>query len=138
MKRIWSGVCVACLVLVAVMGCRAGAPIYDIKDTAIPNSIEHSLSLANVTRSITAAAAKHGWEMRVEKPGHIVATLHLREHETVVDILYDTKSYSILYNSSQNLQYNEKNRTIHKNYNSWIRNLNVSIQRELGGAGKPN
>ena len=138
MKRIWSGVCVACLVLVAVMGCRAGAPIYDIKDTAIPNSIEHSLSLANVTRSITAAAAKHGWEMRVEKPGHIVATLHLREHETVVDILYDTKSYSILYNSSQNLQYNEKNRTIHKNYNSWIQKLNVSIQRELGGAGKPN
>lgn len=76
--------------------------------------------------------------MRVEKPGYIVATLHLREHEAVVDIIYDTQSYSILYKSSQNLQYNETNRTIHKNYNSWIRNLNVSIQRELGGAGKRN
>ena len=96
------------------------------------------MSLTEVTKSITSAAAKHGWEMRVEKPGYIVGTLHLREHEAVVDILYDTKSYSIVYKSSQNLQYNEANRTIHKNYNSWIRNLNVSIQRELGGAGKPN
>ena len=43
----------------------------------------------------------------MEKPGYIVGTLHLREHEAVVDILYDTKSYSILYKSSQNLQYNE-------------------------------
>lgn len=96
------------------------------------------MPLSDITRSITSAAAKHGWEMRVEKPGYIVGTLHLREHEAVVDILYDTKSYSILYKSSQNLQYDEKNRTIHKNYNSWIRNLNVSIQRELGGVGRPN
>ena len=60
------------------------------------------------------------------------------EHEAVVDILYDTKSHSFLYESSQTLHYNETNKTIHKNYNSWIRNLNVSIQRELGAAGKPN
>jgi hypothetical protein len=127
-----------CLVLIGLMGCRAGAPIYDIKGTAIPNSIDGSMPLADITKSITMAAAKHGWEMRVDKPGSIVATLHLREHEAVVDIIYDTSSYSILYRSSQNLQYDEKNRTIHKNYNSWIRNLNVSIQRELGGVGKPN
>ena len=126
------------LLLFGMMGCRAGAPIYDINSTAIPNSIDGSMPLSDITRSITSAAAKHGWELRVEKPGHIVGTLHLREHEAVVDILYDTKSYSILYKSSQNLQYDEKNRTIHKNYNSWIRNLNVSIQRELGGAGRPN
>lgn len=127
-----------CLVLIALAGCRAGAPIYDVKDTAIPISANQSLSLNEVTKAITAAAAKHGWEMRVEKPGLIVATLHLREHEAVVNILYDTSSYSIVYVSSQNLQFNEGNRTIHKNYNSWIRNLNISIQRELGGAGKPN
>ena len=127
-----------CLALVALGGCRAGAPIYDIKETAIPISADRSLSLNEVTKAITAAAAKNGWEMRVEKPGLIVATLHLREHEAVVNIPYDTNSYSIIYISSQNLQYDEKNRTIHKNYNSWIRNLNVSIQRELGGAGKPN
>ena len=126
------------LMFIGIVGCRAGAPIYDVKDTAIPNSIDGSMSLQDVTRAITAAAAKHGWEMKVEKPGHIVGTLHIREHEAVVDILYDTKSYSILYKSSQKLQYDETNRTIHKNYNSWIRNLNVSIQRELGGAGKRN
>jgi DMSO reductase anchor subunit len=112
------------LVLIGLMGCRAGAPIYDIKSTAIPNSIDGSLPLAQITKSITTAAAKHGWEMRVDKPGYIVGTLQLREHEAVVaDIIYNTKSYSILYKSSQNLQYDEKNRTIHKNYNSWIRNL---------------
>ncbi|HSF69918.1 MAG TPA: hypothetical protein VLA47_06020 [Nitrospira sp.] len=136
--KISSVIFAAILVFFGTVSCRAGAPIYDIKGTAIPNSIDGSMSLTEVTKSITSAAAKHGWEMRVEKPGYIVGTLHLREHEAVVDILYDTKSYSIVYKSSQTLQYNEANRTIHKNYNSWIRNLNVSIQRELGGAGKPN
>lgn len=137
-KRFLQRIAITCLALMALGGCRAGAPIYDIKETAIPISTDRSLSLNEVTRAITAAAAKHGWEMRVEKPGLIVATLHLREHEAVVNIPYDTSSYSIVYISSQNLQHDEKNRTIHKNYNSWIRNLNVSIQRELGGAGKPN
>lgn len=136
--KISSVIFAAILVFFGTVSCRAGAPIYDIKGTAIPNSIDGSMSLTEVTKSITSAAAKHGWEMRVEKPGYIVGTLHLREHEAVVDILYDTKSYSIVYKSSQTLQYNEANRTIHKNYNSWIRNLNVSIQRELGGAGKRN
>lgn len=93
----------AIIILFGLMGCRAGAPIYDIKSTAIPNSIDGSMPLADVTKSITAAAAKHGWEMRVEKPGYIIATRHLREHEAVVDIMYDTKAYSILYRSSQNL-----------------------------------
>jgi len=126
------------LMFIGIIGCRAGAPIYDIQSTAIPNSVNGSMSLTEVTRAITSAAAKHGWEMRVEKPGYIVGTLHLREHEAVVDIPYDTTSYSILYKSSRNLQYDETNKTIHKNYNSWIRNLNVSIQRELGGVGKRN
>ncbi|HSN05633.1 MAG TPA: hypothetical protein VLS44_11645, partial [Nitrospira sp.] len=58
-----------CLILVALAGCRAGAPIYDVKDSAIPISTDRPLSLNEVTRAITTAAAKHGWEMRVEKPG---------------------------------------------------------------------
>ncbi len=134
----WIIACAACLFCFGTFGCRAGAPIYDIKGTAIPNSVDGSMPLTEVTKAITSAGAKHGWEMRVEKPGNIVGTLHLREHEAVVDIVYDSKSYSILYKSSQNLQYDETNKTIHKNYNGWIRNLNVSIQRQLGGAGKPN
>jgi hypothetical protein len=32
----------------------------------IPNSIDGSMSLAEVTKSIATAAAKHGWEMKVE------------------------------------------------------------------------
>jgi hypothetical protein len=80
MNRILSGVVVACLVVAVVAGCRAGAPIYDIKETAIPNSIDHSLSLTDVTKSITTAAAKHGWEMRAYLSPDFLRTIVLLHH----------------------------------------------------------
>lgn len=44
-------------------------------------------------------------------------------------IPYDTKFYSILYVKSENLD--EDDGKIHRNYNRWINNLNVDIQRQL-------
>jgi hypothetical protein len=49
----------------------------------------------------------------------------------VVDIKYNTKTYSIIYKSSQNLDYDGKN--IHSNYNGWIQRLNQAIQSQLSG-----
>ena len=52
------------------------------------------------------AGAALGWQMRDENVDTMVGTLHLRKHTAVVAIPYSTKSYSIEYRSSVNL--NEK------------------------------
>lgn len=136
MKRGTIGLVLICTAII-VAGCRS-AMIYNLKDVAIPNAVGHELALDNVTKAIVAAGAKHGWAMQVVKPGQIVATLILRGHVAVVDIPYTTKSYSIIYKSSENLRYDKDSNSIHSNYNAWIRNLHVAIQRNLGGSGMPN
>jgi hypothetical protein len=137
MRRKTVGVVLMCAAIIVAAGCRS-AMIYNLKDIAIPNAMTHELTLNEVTKAIVAAGAKHGWAMQVVKPGSIVATLILRGHVAVVDIPYTTKSYSIIYKSSENLNYNKESNSIHSNYNAWIRNLHVSIQRNLGGSGRPN
>lgn len=62
-------------------------------------------------------------------PGKISGTLKLRRHVAVVDIPYDTQSYSIKYVDSTELNYADGN--IHKNYNGWIQNLEKGIRAQL-------
>ncbi len=47
----------------------------------------------------------------------------------VIDLEHDTKSYSIKYRDSTNL--NAKDGMIHRNYNSWVQNLDKAIRAEL-------
>ena len=67
--------------------------------------------------------------MRPTGPGVVNGTIHLRTHTAVIDVEYTTKSYNIVYRSSENLDVG--NGQIHKNYNGWIENLNNAIRREL-------
>lgn len=125
------------LALLILVGCRTN-PIIDIKDAAVPAAVGQKLTMDEVAKGIVAAGAKHGWAMKIESPGHIVGTLLIRGHMAAVDIPYTVSSYSIIYKDSSNLKYNANDKTIHANYSSWVRNLHVAIQREFGGAGKPN
>ena len=46
-----------------------------------------------------------------------------------VDINYNTKTYSITYKDSSDLDYDGTK--IHKNYNGWIQNLDNAIKVQL-------
>ena len=60
----------------------------------------------------------------------MTGTLALRTHVAVVDIQFDSKTYSIKYKDSTNLDYTGN--SIHKNYNGWIENLDNAIRVQLG------
>jgi hypothetical protein len=47
----------------------------------------------------------------------------------MVNVKYDTKTYSITYKDSSNLDYTGD--SIHKNYNGWVTNLDHGIQSQL-------
>lgn len=118
------------LTLTALLASCRTAPVHNVEQATFNTTKQ--LSLAQVTTAIQNAGTTLGWQMRVERPGLIIGTLNLRAHQAVVEIPYDTKTYSILYQSSSNLKYNGK--TIHRNYNSWVMNLSREIQVQISSA----
>ena len=76
---------------------------------------------------IVEGGKARGWIVKEIGPGHARATIYVRSHMAKVDIRFDQTVYSIVYHSSDNLGY--ANGRIHKNYNKWVQNLNMDIQR---------
>lgn len=112
--------------LILLGGCRS-APVLDV--VAAPVTTTKSVSIANMESAIIGAGTGLGWRMVPQGPGQIDGILMLREHRAVVTVSYDTKSYSIKYKDSTNLNYDGK--SIHKNYNGWVENLDRAIRTNV-------
>jgi hypothetical protein len=135
MKQLLSGILVACLAVVIMTGCRGAGQIYNVKEAPIATSTGKELTLDQVGKAIVDAGIGLRWIMVVTKPGQIVATQNARSHTAIVDIAYDTKTYSMTYKDSVNLNYNAEKQTIHEAYSGWIRNLDNAIKGRLAAAG---
>ncbi|MGH8751790.1 MAG: hypothetical protein ACREUV_08805 [Burkholderiales bacterium] len=127
MKTIKSGSIIAVAVLL-VAACAT--PVLTISNAPVQTGSGQKTSLDQVGKAITAAGATLGWKMQTVRPGNIVGTLALRSHIAVVDVTYNTQSYSINYKDSTNLKYDGTN--IHPNYNGRIQNLDRGIRAQLG------
>jgi hypothetical protein len=134
MNRTALSVTLAGLALVVFTSCRTGG-IYNVVDSPITTACGKQPSLDQVTKAIVEAGAGLGWSMAVVKPGLIAGTLNLRGHQAVVEIPYTTQSYSINYKSSKNLKYDAEKQTIHRNYASWVKNLDDAIRARLAPIG---
>jgi hypothetical protein len=117
------------------MGCRGGGPIYNVKDAPINTTAGHAPTLEQVTKAIVQGGVGLTWSMTVVTPGHIIGKLNVRSHTAVVDITYNTKTYSITYKDSTNLKYDADKQTIHENYRPWIQNLDNNIRNRLIAIG---
>ncbi|MCP9447133.1 MAG: hypothetical protein NNA22_06130 [Nitrospira sp.] len=135
MKRIRSTTVLLCIMFIAVVGCRGGGQIYNVKDAPISTATGKEATLDQITKAIVEAGSGLGWTMAVVKPGQIVGTLHIRSHTAIVEIPYTTKTYSIIYKDSTNLKYDAEKQTIHENYRGWIQNLDKAIKSRLSGLG---
>jgi hypothetical protein len=109
-------------------GCSAmNQPIYNVANSQV--DVGKKLTLAQVERAILQAGASRGWAMKKVNNGLITATYSPRNLMAQLNIKYSASSYSITYKDSQGLNYDGSN--IHKNYNTWIRNLDTAIQNNL-------
>lgn len=106
----------------AIASCRT-APVYNVQSSTMATSA--SASLEDVSRTIKQAGAGLGWQMVEKGPGHIEGKLLIRKHMAQVDIRFDTKTFSIIYQDSANLKYDGS--VIHNNYNGWVQNLEKAI-----------
>lgn len=114
---------IICAIVAVVAACRA-APVYNVADTPLTSSSSKT-QIGDVTEVIKKAGAGLGWQMKEVSPGYMIGTLALRSHIAVVDIRYDTDSFSIGYRDSTNLNYDGS--SIHGNYNGWVKNLQSAI-----------
>ncbi len=135
MKRLVSAFAVACLMIVVATGCRGAGQIYNIADAPVSTATGKELTMDQVQKAIVEAGLGLKWIMAPDKPGHILGTQNARSHTAVVDINYTTKSYSITYKDSVNLNYNADKQTIHQAYQGWITNLDNAIKGRLMAAG---
>ena len=118
---------------VAIGGCSAET-VYNPTDIAYAPAATSTrkLTQTDYKNAIIRAGAQRGWTFQDAGPGHLIGNLAVRgKHFASVDIFYDTKSFTINYKNSQNLDYNPANGTIHRNYNSWVTNLRQDIQSEV-------
>lgn len=110
-------------------GCATTQPIQNIENSPIVLPPGKTASMQQVTTAIMRAGTRLGWQMVPEGPGRLTGRLALRSHLAVVDVSHDTRSYSIKYRDSTNL--NAQDGMIHRNYNGWVQNLDKSIRAEL-------
>jgi len=130
-----TAVLLVAIMSLAAMGCRGGGQVYNVKDAPITTASGKTVTMDQVAKAIIEAGTERKWSMVVVKPGLIVGTLNVRSHQAVVDITYNTKSYSITYKDSTNLKYDAKDNTIHENYRSWIQYLDNAIRGRITAAG---
>ncbi len=89
-----------------------------------------NLSTKQVREAIIDAARSLTWVPKDESPNTIRASIHVRTHRVIVDILYDKTAYTIKYVSSTNMDATPEGK-IHPNYNNWVIRLADTIESEL-------
>ena len=117
----------ACVVLL-LPGCTT-RPIMNVTDQPVVTASGKPVTADQVRSAILAAGTGLGWVMTPVSPGLVSGRLLLRDHVAVVDVRYSATTYSITYKESTGLHYRDGQ--IHRNYNSWIENLDRDIRAGL-------
>ncbi len=99
------------------------------RDVGVPCA----MSLEKVKKGIRRGLSVRNWHAVEKEPGVMVATIYVRRHVLILDIMYDTNFVRIRYKDSENLNYTKKGKEefIHSGANKWIRNVAIDIGRGL-------
>lgn len=124
------GILVAAAALVFLGACAQPQPIYNVESAPIilPQGKKQP-TMTEVNTAIMRAGTRLGWTMQPEGPGRLSGRIAVRKHTAAIDVEHTTKSYTIKYRDSTNLDATDGK--IHRNYNGWIQNLEKAIRSEL-------
>jgi hypothetical protein len=122
----WSLLLVPALVL--LMGSRQ-VPLMDPAPITVPANVSQD----KVTQIIEQALSARNWRIVKHLPGEVDAVYDPRDFSVTIAVHYDPQKIRINYVTSSKLKYEERNgvRYIHRNYESWTKNLVTDIQNGL-------
>jgi hypothetical protein len=118
-------IAVALLLLIGAVACTRTAPIYNVSSDTFSTP---SAPLAERATQIKRAGVGLNFAMEEVGPGKIKATYNARGHQAVIMVSFNQSTFSLQYVSSVDLDYDGSN--IHKNYNSWVQNLERAIKAQ--------
>jgi|SaaInlStandDraft_2_1057019.scaffolds.fasta_scaffold91894_2 hypothetical protein len=125
----------ALVAALALVGCRTAVPIENVSTASYGSDAYTSaqdLSLKDYEKAIVRAGTYRIWVAKPVAPGHLEATNVIRnKHTVVVDILFNTETFSIDYKSSTILDWNPATKAIRPNYNSWVELLEADFKAEI-------
>ena len=105
----------------------------DIPISAMIDGSAHSLD--DVQAAIIKGCKARKWMPVLDREGLIRAKINVRnKHFAEIRIPFSARHYSIIYVSSENLDYSERQQRIHKNYNAWVIKLSQTIDQQLRSA----
>ncbi len=119
------------LLLSLSISCGSGLklkPLSNLEGNVTPDGVK----ISQVRKAILRGGASKGWMVKkTKKKNEYMATISVRKHRVDVLIPYSRKSFSINYKDSENMNYNDKKKLIHRNYFRWVVNLRKEITKEL-------
>jgi len=119
---------VASAALVLAACAHKSQPVYEV-NKPLP---AQSLSLDRIEALIIEAGTPLKWQFQRDGAGHLKATQQQPKFAATVDIYFDQQNYKIVKNNAIGL--NDRGTTIHSHYNTWIKNLEQSIDSKLASA----
>ena len=122
--------CLLASVFLILVGCSTSQLLHSVDSAVVFTGSGSQPTLEQIRRAIVASVTRKGWTAKNIGSRQIQATLNVRKNIARVVIAYSTRSYSITYKDSHTLAYDGA--TIHRNYNKWVRNLKILINRQLG------
>jgi hypothetical protein len=102
-------------------------PIYNIHDEQIQSKSE--VTQPQVEQAIVKAGIALGWRLNKIRDGLMTGTLTTHYNTAVVEIKYNTSTYSINHQESTNMEYDGQK--IHKDYNNLVKNFSAAIQKNI-------
>lgn len=128
-------VLIALFVILALPASEVAASktINNLENITIPVRTDGSpFSLQEVQAVIIDGCAARGWAATLIEDGLISADITVRgKHYARIEIPFSQTDYSIFYADSNNLDYNEKRQSIHRNYNNWVIKLSGTINQRF-------
>jgi hypothetical protein len=114
--------------LVLLMGSRQ-VPLTDPAPIAVPANVSQD----KATQIIEQALSARNWRIVKHVPGEVDAVYDSRDFSVTIAVHYSPQQIQINYVTSSKLKYEERDgvRYIHRNYESWIKNLVTDIQNGL-------
>lgn len=103
-------------------------------ETPAPITIPQGKTVKDVKEAISLGATARNWTTKELAPGIVEVSTNVRnKHQLAVELKYDAKQIGLTYKSSGNLDYSEVDGKvkIHKNANSWMKNLMGDINTFL-------
>jgi len=122
------------LILVIAPGVSgADVRISNLENLTVPTKYDGTqFAVKEVQAAIIEGCAARGWSASLESEGMISASILVRgKHLAQIAIPFDSSTFSLLYVSSENLDYDPDRNTIHRNYNKWVLKLSRTINQKF-------